>query len=205
MNRNIFFDFDGMKFDTLPAHILYINKRYGINTNRSDYMNKNNHLVDIIKKYKPGINLTRDDAYRDIGKNFSSSIEWHKDVKPMPGMCKVIKELSQEFTLWTVTARQKLSIRVIEYLLDKYLLDCINGIHCVWSPTENGNFKEFSKKKFIQSVPGYNIAFFDDSLNEIIETKDLLPSFLYDPECIHSKNLDIAKVGSWKEIGDIFL
>ena len=39
--QNLFFDFDGMKFNTLPALVAYVNHRYEINTLPSEYIGNN--------------------------------------------------------------------------------------------------------------------------------------------------------------------
>lgn len=203
--KNLFFDFDGMKFDTMPAQVEYINQRYGINTTLSDHIGQNHHFDVLIKKHLPNSNFTRDEVYTDFGKNFGASIEWHKKVLPMPDMDKVIPLLAKKYTLWTVTARQSHTINTIEYLLDKYIPGCISGIHCVYTRLKTGGFTSISKKDFMRSVVGEKIGFFDDSPSEIEDTKNLIPSFLFDPVGSHEKINGAIHLSSWKEIGDIFL
>ncbi|MBK5215805.1 MAG: hypothetical protein JJE53_03305 [Candidatus Pacebacteria bacterium] len=205
MKNNLFFDFDGMKFDTLKAHILYINNRYGINTVMSDYIGYNYHLDLIVNKYKPELNLTRDEFFEDLGKNFSTSIELHQDVIPMKGMCKILPLLSKKYTLWTVTARQTCGHGVIQYLLNKYVPGCISGVHYVWNHSEVGGFEGISKRDFILSVPGKKIAFFDDSPDEIRDTMDIIPSYLFDPRNIYKDIKGVTRIQSWEQIGEIFL
>lgn len=205
MKKNLFFDLDGMKFDTLRAQISYINNRYGIHTIKSDYLGNNSHIDLIIKKYLPELNLNRNEIYEDLGKNFTSSIKLHRNVLPMKGMCKILPLLSKKYTLWTVTARQTSGINVIEYLLNKYIPDCISGVHCVWSLSENGGFNGVPKKDFIRSISGKKIAFFDDSPEEIIDTKDIIPSYLFDPMNMYEDIEGVIRIKNWKEIGEIFL
>jgi hypothetical protein len=50
----IFLDFDGLKFETLPVYISYINKKYNIESQTKDYIN-NPPIEDIVKRYKKEI------------------------------------------------------------------------------------------------------------------------------------------------------
>lgn len=180
--QNLFFDLDGMKFDTLPAHVAYINYRYGINTVPSEYIGNNDSLDTLIKKHAPGIDSSWEDIYLDVGQNFHSSIEWHKEVKPMEDMCEVILLLAKKYhKLYTVTARQKSGYHVVKHLLDTHIPGCISDIHCVWDYVKGKGFVEIAKKDFIQSIKGDNIAFFDDSVSEVKKTAQIIPSYLFDP------------------------
>lgn len=203
--QNLFFDFDGMKFNTLPALVAYVNHRYEINTLPSEYIGNNDSLDVIIKKHSPNVNLSWEDIYIDVGKNFHSSIEWHEEVKPMDGMCEVISLLSSKYKLFTVTARQKPGINVIQHLLDEYIPGCISHIHCAWEHHPVKGFIETSKRDFILSVNGENIAFFDDSLNEIKKTADIIPSYLFDEMNIHENSGIENRINHWERIGEMFL
>jgi len=124
----------------------------------------------------------------------------------MTGTWVFISSLSHRgYKLWTVTARQQHGMKVIRYLLDKYVPGCINGIHCVWGRSEEGSFEGISKKKFMESIPGEKIAFFDDSPDEIKDTKDFISSFLFDPAGIHKPIEGAGLVKSWYEIGNMLL
>ena len=201
----MFFDFDGMKFDTMPAQVEYINHRYNINTTAYDHVGHNNNLDLIVKKHRPDITMTRNEIYHDFGINFISSIEWHKNVQPMKDMPRVVKELSKKLNLFIATGRQKRGLHVIQHLLTKHVPGCISLVHCVWEPNESGSFDGVSKRDFISKIPGENIAFFDDSMHEIEDTKDIIPSYLFDPWEVHLNTEGILRVESWQKIGDLFL
>lgn len=204
----LFLDFDGLKFDTLNVHVEYINKRYGIKTTPADYKN-NPGLDSVIKRYLPKekhATINREEIYLDLGENLNGSIELHAKVFPIEGVQEILPLLAQKYTLWTVTARQHTSIPVIRHLLDIYVPNCISGIHCVWKHVGNYEFEGISKKEFISNFVGEKVAFIDDSLNEIREMQDIIPSYLFDP---HGHNDSVKnvqyRVRSWEEIGKIFL
>ena len=203
----LFFDFDGVKFDTMLAQVVYINDRYGIQTVISEHIGNNSGLDSLIKKHRSDIQLTRDQLYFDFGNNFLSSIEWHKHFLPFEDMCEVIQCLAKKYTLVTVTARLKISHNTVSYLLDKYVPGCISQIHYVWERNEKGEVvRHIPKKEFLKNFVGEKIAFFDDSPEEILETQHILPSYLFDPENIHTNVIGIRnRVLSWKQIGEIFL
>lgn len=206
MKPYLFFDFDELKFNTTPALVSYVNQRWKIDSIHSDYVNNNDNLDLIIKKYRTDIEINRGEIYEDIGKNFHSSILQQKDVQPMKDMCEIVTLLSKKYTLWTVTARQKAGMHVIQYLLDKHIPGCITGIHCVWEHMGNGNYKEISKKDFVESVSGEKVAFIDDSPKEILKMQATIPSYLFDPDRLHEGLTQVDnRVYGWKEIGERFL
>lgn len=195
-----------MMFEVFSALILYINKKYEINTTISDYHPQSAPLDVIIKRFRPEMVLSINDVHRDIGKNFLYSIEWYKEIKPAYKMCTTIKKLSNHFDIFALTNMHSKGKNVVEYLLDKYIPGCVSDIHFIWSHSEKGDFIEVSKKTFIEYAPGYNIAFFGVLPGEITEIQEIiLPSFLFEANGMYHKNPGIAKVGSWEEIGDIFL
>lgn len=201
------FDFDGMKFHTAVAHCAYYNHRYGIHSKPEDFL-KNIPVDTIIKSYLPKElhhTVVLADVYEDVGKNFLSSLEWHKHVTPIEEMCEVMHRLAPNFELWTVTARQKTSTPVIQHLLDTYIPNCISGIHCVWDHKGGGVFKGVSKRKFAESLEGDIVGFFDDSVEEVLAMQDLVPSYLFDMNNLHDDRSDIQnRVRSWLEIEQIF-
>lgn len=203
--QHIFFDFDGLKFDTTPAHVAYINETYGITSVASDYFN-NPPLNEIIGKYT-GKTHDFDEVYLDVGTNFHTSIKWQGDVPPMEGMRETIQALAQKYTLWTVTARQKSGHDLVRYLLDKHIPGCITGIHCVWEyDTEQRKYFSTDKRTFIESIEGEKIAFFDDSPDEILKIGNILPCYLYDPKRVHDAREGISnRIRSWEAFGKIFL
>ena len=200
----IFFDLDGLKFDTAQIHMDYINKKYEILSVLSDYAN-NPSLDTVINKYKKNSFVTLGEVYADIA-DFNASIVHHENVLPFEGMCEVMPLLAEKYTLSTVTARQKTSLKVIEYLLNKFIPGCISEIHCVWEHKGNGVFEGVSKKEFIESIDSKKVAFFDDSPREILAMENIIPSYLFDPDKIHENISGIQnRVYSWKEIGDLLL
>lgn len=205
MKPNLFFDFDGMKFDTIPAQVAYLNNRYGINTTISEYFGSGKSLDHVIEKYIISSTVTRDQVYKDFGKNFITSKEWHENVQPMEGMTKILPQLSKDYTLWTVTARQERGMEIIKYLLNTHVPGCIadDHIHCVFRD-HGDTFIGISKKKFIQTVPGKKAGFFDDSPHEIEETKKIVPSYLFDPYNLHKRIDGAHYLQSWYEIAELF-
>ena len=190
---NIFLDFDGLKFHTASQLAIYMNGRFGINSKTSDYVN-NQPLHIVLRTYISNI------------ENYQTSIKWHEDMLPMEDMCETMYKLAKKYLLWTVTSREKTSVKTIRYLLDKHIPGCITGIHCVYEHRGSGVFNEVSKRDFIQSVSGEKIAFFDDSPSEILKTQDIIPSYLFDPDGLHDDIGQITnRVKNWKEIGDRFL
>lgn len=200
----IFFDLDGMKFNSLPAYVLYINNRWNIKTELEHYFDKGSRLEEIVREHTGNHLLTRDEVFGDFKKNFLTSIDWHKNILPMPDMVEVIKELASKYKLYTVTARHREGLHVINYLIGKYIPNCISYVHCV-SDIVDGKHISISKRDFISSIQGNKIAFLDDSLHEIEDTMDIIPSYLFDPNNLHKDNADIFRVDSFKQIGELFL
>jgi hypothetical protein len=203
--KNLFFDFDDMKFITLPLLVSYINKKYGIKTTLNEYLDNNDSLDKIIQEHLPGVLIGYNDIYKDVGENFHASLNWHSDVEPMPHMSEVMKGLKEKYNLYTVTSRQKVGIGVIQYILDKYIPGCITGVHCVWHYDKTDGFIANPKRNFIENTPGENIAFFDDSPKEIKKVEDIIPSYLFDPNGLHKDSETKNRVASWEQIGNMFL
>jgi hypothetical protein len=75
----------------------------------------------------------------------------------------------------------------------------------VWDFVD-GEYQAHPKKDFVKSVPGNNIAFFDDTPNEIINMQGTIPSYLFDPAHKHIGLTDIKlRVDSWKKIGELYI
>lgn len=201
---NLFLDFDGLKFDTLPAACEYFNTRYGIKSVISDYLNNGSCFEKVLKRYLPDDDIQREVVYSDYNDNFVTSISRHENILPMDGMCDTVKALSDQYVLWTVTARFTEGINVMQYLLDKYIPGCISGIHCV-NQMKDGAFQKFPKKDFIANITGRNIGFIDDSLSEVMDMMGIVPSYLYDPDKVYQDVSGINVVHSWEEIGEKFL
>ena len=204
MKKILCFDFAGVQFDTLDAQRSYINTAYGINSTPSDYLGMCDDLELLIKKFLPNTKITRDEMYRNLGNDYACSQFWHKDVVPFDGMVEAISELSKKYILWTVTARQSHSKHIIQYLLDKFIPGCMSGIVCVWH-YKNRVFLKTPKSDLIKKIPGEKVAFFDDSPKEVLAVKELLPSYLFDPDDIYKNIIDLKKVRSWNEIGKMLL
>ena len=195
-----------MKYDTLQAHVNYMNHRYGIVTQPEDHIeNPSLHLV--ANKYlPPERHITREDMYEDLASNFLASHEWHKDVQPLEGMADVVQRLAEKYQIWVVTARAVGGMQVMQKLFDTYTPNCIAGIHCVWTGLGGKKFAERSKRDFVKNFEGTKIAFFDDSPKEIRNMHDIIPSYLFDPTGRNDNLNDIKlRVRSWKEIGELLL
>lgn len=203
--RHIFFDFDGMKFDTLPAQVAFINQHFEIKTQLSEHIGNGNRLEMLVRKHTGDESITREQVYDAYGKHFLPSIEWHEDVKPMDNAPEIIKLLAEENIIHSVTARQKVGIVTIQYLLDKYMPNCIENIHCVGQKDNEGKSFKISKKEYIQSIIGKKVVFFDDSIDEINDTQSVIPSFLFDPNNFHPEIPILHKVTSFHQIGKMLL
>lgn len=202
----IFFDFDGVKFDTIPAHAEYMNETYNINSVYSDYFN-NPPLIDVVKKYRIDLDITDAEVWEDLTKNFHRSIKRHVNIPPFEGMCEIMPKLAEKFNLVTVTARPIDGMHVIQHMLDKHIPRCISGIHCVWKHEGNRKFTKIATKRdFILSIQGEKIAFFDDSPKEIGRVQDIIPSYLFDTKNHHAKASNIQhRTHSWEGIEKILL
>ncbi len=201
----LFLDFDGLKFDTISAHMEYMNARYNIPSIITDYAN-NPSLELVVRKYITTHPITREEAYKDLSDNFLQSLELHEVIQPFEGMCEVVKELSKKYSLWTVTARQKSGLHVIEHLLNKHVPECISGIHCVSEHLGKNKYNEISKRSFIENFEGAKVAFIDDSAHEIKLVQDIIPVYLFDPLGMNDHDTSIThRIRNWEEIGNIFL
>lgn len=203
---NMFLDLDGLKFDTLPATAQYMNDRYAINSTATDYINRGSELDLVLWEFRPDLkHMTRDEIYMNYGNEFLCSIAYHEGILPIKDMPEVVSGLAKKYRLYTVTARQEKGQHVIKHLNNKYIPGCITNIHCVWS--HNGTkYINIPKKDFIQSIPGKNVAFIDDSLHEVEDMQNVIPSYLFDQYDFYKNTPNIPnKLISWKEIGDKFL
>lgn len=208
MNKpKIFLDWDGLKFDTIPAHIEWINHFYGINSSVEEYINLGGgSWTQVINKHKPELALVKETLYLDLADNFLNSLEWHSNVMPFDGMCAIVPQLAKKYELIVVTARQKVSEPLILHFSEKYVPGCVTHIHCVHEHMGGNVFQRVSKRDFILGSHGEKIAFIDDSPHEIDGVRDIIPSYLFDPTGRHTENMDIPnKVSSWAQIGEIFL
>lgn len=203
--KNLFFDFDGMKFDTLPCQVEYFNNKHKVLTSITEFRENSSNLHGLLKTHKSNSLLTSEEIYHDFHQNCISSLGHHAQVLPMEYMCEVVKELAKKYTLYTVTARHIIALPVINYLLSKYIPGCISYVHCVYNGGIRKGYVEVSKKDFIKGIEGKKVGFFDDSLHEIEKVKDLIPSYLFDPLNEHGEVKGATSIRSWKEIGDRFL
>lgn len=203
----LFFDFDGFMFDTNPAVLNYIEHRYGVSLDRNAF--HCGHSLDKIvsEKLPDGESVGREVFYEDYGLNFLTSLDWHSGVQPIDGMADVVKELSKKFLIYIVTARQSQSSDVVSAILDTHVPGCITGMHCVWLREGPLQFVERPKRSFIEDYWGLpKKAYFDDHPDEIRRVKDILPSYLFDPNGHHDNEDDIEhRVRSWREIGELLL
>lgn len=205
MNKTLFFDLDETKFKTLPAQVAYLNSTYKLNVSESEYLANKCKLDLILKTHRPDLTLSFDEIYRNYSRDFLESHDRHKDILPMEGMPRILPLLAKKYTIVDVTARQKSGLLVIQHLLRKYVPGCVSYIHCAWEYQEGKGYVNVSKKDFIMNFPGEKIAFFDDTLHEIEDTKDIIPSYLFGPTNLHLNAERINRAESWEHIGDMFL
>ncbi len=205
-NKNIFLDFDGLKFNTTPLIVNFMNEKYGINSKIDDYLNKGSYIHEILHNYRPDLkHITKDDVYLAYGNEFANSIEKHSDIVPISGMIEIVNRLSKKYNLYTVTARQESGKHVIKHVVDRFIPNCIVDIHCVWKKS-GSSFCKIPKIDFVKSIKGEHVAFFDDSLHEIHEMQDFIPSYLFNPKNSNNDLTGIKNhVSSWEEFGEKFL
>jgi hypothetical protein len=203
---NIFLDLDNSMFNTTPIFMNYLNKRYGIESKLEDYVNNASFEI-ILKKYLPiGTCPSAEDIYRDFVRNLLTSIDEHESVSPFEDMVETIFLLASKYTIWIVTARNKEGLHVIEHITNKHIPGCVTGNHCVWGYEGGGKNIAIPKKDFIWRVEGRKVAFLDDTVKEILEMQDLVPSYLFDPTGVNNHIQGIHhRVRSWKEFGKLFL
>lgn len=207
----LYFDCDGFLFDTIPAHIDYLYHKYGFTATRKDF-HDSPKLHTLVKKYHPLLDISYEQVYQDLGKNFIASKEWHDNVKPMPGMPEVIHKLSKYYDMYIATARPISGSGVVEMLVDTFIPDTISGYHYVWRENKNNGWDYFAKKDFIDSHISdvEKVAFFDDTLREVVDVQPILPAYLFDHYKWYTDDPRVAQhhiklVHSWKEIGEFLL
>ena len=200
----LFLDFDGLQFATLGPHTEYVNKKYGVNMTIDDI--RNDVMLEAIQKLRPELGLTFYSFFSDIGENFQTSMEWHKNVMPVTSAEEIIPLLARKFTLWTVTARQEITMHVMKYLSEKYFPSCISMYHCAYKDSGKGYFDRISKKDFLQNFKGGENVFIDDTPREVQSVQDILRAYLFDMDDFHiSKGGILNRVNSWYKIADILL
>lgn len=201
----VFFDFDDLKIDTVPAMIAHVNEHYGIASVRSDYLN-GIYLEEVINRHLPKErHVSREEAYLSLAEKFLCSIDLHEAIPLIDGVIEVLPQIAQRYEVWTVTARQKVSMHVVKHVLDRHVPGCVTGIHCVWD-RRDGAYHAITKREFISGFEGEKVAFFDDTPREVLEVQDVVPSYLFDPHGLYDGMQEIrARVRSWREIGQILL
>ena len=201
----LFLDFDGLQFNTIPITKGYIDKTYKINTDAHEYAD---HFdpIGLLTKYGSKEIPSWEDFWKNIADNCVNSIPLHRECQPMEGFVLVIKELSKKYDIWTVTARQKSSSHVVQFLHEKHIPGINKGTHHVWEHLPNNVFKSVFKEEFIKNFKGRKIAFIDDAPKEIVPIQNILRSILFDPNGVHTHRDDInERVSSWYEIGNRLL
>ncbi len=203
MDSKYFFDFDDSLFYTKKAIFQYVNTTYGLSLDINKW-HCGHSMVEVINNHAQKPLVSHDTFWEDYAKNFLTSYEWHEQVDPMPGMVEVIRELSRNNNLYIVTARQSASMPTIKFLVDRHIKGCIDGIHCV-NKKEKGIYMPVQKTEYVARHVGNKIAFIDDNPREIYAMQSIIPSYLFDPNHLHSDITDVEKVFSWDEIGKKFL
>lgn len=201
---NIILDFDNTIFLSSNVLVDYINQRWEINAKESDFTS-DNKLHEVVQKYTGDFSITYEKVYVDYRENCMLSQEWQNKIIPIPDACEVILDLSREYSLFIATKRIDNSEALVRGIVDKYLPGCIQNIYFAIKYINGSRYLELPKRYFITILSGKNIAFIDDSKNEIEEVRDIVPSYLFDPNNKHGIIEGISKVKGWKEIGSIFL
>jgi len=200
---NLFFDFDDTIFRSWPLVVSYLNGKYNLNLKEGDF-NGVTSFEDVITKHREALNLTYDEFYLDYAINFLSSMAWHEKIELMEGAKEIIPLLAKKYNLYIVTARQKISMDVINHLISKNFPDCFKEIHCIWEYVEGIGYVQVSKKDFILGVSGEKIAFIDDSPKEVFKMEGVIPTYIFDPYGTKGE-IGFPSFKNWYEIGDKFL
>lgn len=203
--EHLFFDFDGMTFDTLPSTLLFINQTYNTDIKLNEIVNRGSEIELIIQKHTGDLSITKRQFYKLYNENYLMSLERHKDIQPMKNAPQVIRALREKYILHTLTARQFTGFDVIKYMIDTHLGGAMQHIHCVSRVDPDGKTKIVTKREYVDSIDGYKIAFFDDSLHEVNDMRGAVPSFLFDPHNYHPEIDPKRKTTDWIQIGDMYL
>lgn len=201
----MFFDFDDTKIDTIPAMMVCINRHFGIECIRGDFVG-NPSLELVLNKHLPKErHLTREQAYQWLTSDFLCSASIHDDIPFIEDVIVTLPRIARKYEIWTVTAREKVSAHIVRSMLDRYLPGCVAGIHCVWD-RQGDTYNRVSKREFISSFNAQKEAFFDDSPGEVLDVGEVIPSYLFDPHGHHDYIADIdLRVRSWREIATVLL
>lgn len=203
MKLAIIVDFDQVLADTQQQAINYVNKRYGINTTKSDY-GKGLSFEEVVN-IKAGLKLSFAEFYLDFTSNFTTSHYLHENVQLLPGVVDVIPRIAKEYALFISTAKNSLGLDVIVYILARNMIaHHFTGVHFVYSYNEKREFIESPKVDFIKSFYGGVAYFIDDSVHEIERSKLVAPSILLDST--GTKYVDGAWASkNWYDIADLVL
>lgn len=198
-----FFDCDGFIFDTIPAHIDYIEKKYGVRFTANDFAAQPDISQLLRERLQRDRGLSYNEVYKDLGVNFIASWEWHQHVKPIEGAVEVIQKLSPYTEIFIITRRPNISSKVLEKLIKKHIPDTISGIRFGFTFGKHGKHEYVSKKEHISALSTTRMdLFFDDSLHECTEMNNVVKTYLFDPQDIyrnnpHVKGKDMPVVKSW--------
>lgn len=201
-----FLDCDGFIFNTIPAHIDYLEYRYGIRFTLSDFAAQpdlSKLLRDVLGEKDE---LSYNEVYRDLGVNFISNWEWHKDILPFEGAVESLKRLCEHAHIYIVTKRPDMSRGVLTRLVQLHMPHTISEMFFCYSYDKNKKWVYVPKKEIILRLTQTKFdMFFDDSLHECIESPDLIHTHLFDPKNIYGNNPiikggDMAVVRSWQSV-----
>lgn len=203
MKLPIIIDFDQVLADTQQQAIDYVNKRYRINTTKSDYGNGLSFEEVVSNKLK--IDISFAEFYLDFTSNFTTSHYLHETVQLLPGVVDVIPLLAKEYALFISTAKNSLGLDVIIYILARNMIaQYFTGVHFVYSYNEKREFIKSPKVDFIKSFNTGVAYFIDDSVHEIEKSKVVAPSILL--EATGTKCVEGAwTLKSWYDIADLVL
>lgn len=202
---NLVFDLDNTKYWTSPWYVDYINQKYSISSTLKDFVGSPQLHTVVLKHLPKETVVTKDQIYWDLGTEFLTSHEWHKDVKPMPDMPEVTRELAKKYWIWDASAREKKGAPVIEALNNRYIKGCVSGNHFAWDHLSPSQATFQAKKIFVASLPGITHGFVDDTPGEVLDMIGTAPSFLFDTDDYYAESKEFDRFRSWRQIGDYFL
>lgn len=174
--KNLILDFDNTQFNSLPVLTEFINQMFGIESTLEDHSHLK--IEQILEKYEAQTDFTLDEIYYYFVQRFQTSIKWQSIIKPMPGLTEVLPRIARQYNIYTCSSGQTAGIDNIRRLSEEYVPSCIKDIHCVYTYVGPG-YTKISKADFIKSLPGENVLFIDDCINELTEVKDLVPTLLF--------------------------
>lgn len=196
--EHVFFDFDGLLFDTFPMFAKYYGDKYSIPI-KAEHFHSVKDAFALVTSF--GVDVTRNELYMECNDECLVSSQWHQAVTPYQGAQEVISALKDIYFLHVVTARQSTGEYVIRELCEKFFPGCIPYVHCAWY-RENDTVVERPKIEYLDSHNSHGI-FYDDTPEEILRAQKSqnVRCVLFDPYHSFSNTSHIReRVHSWEHI-----